>query len=134
MDLMIYTDGAARGNPGKAAIGFSIYSTKGKRLTESSTYIGTATNNIAEYRAIIAALTAAHSLSHGAITCHSDSQLVISQLKGAWKVKQQHIKNLCAQVKRLEQQFSSVSYCHVPRENPHIMRVDRMINRELDKH
>ena len=134
MDLLIYTDGASRGNPGKAAWGFSICTAAGERLTERSGYMGTASNNVAEYTAIIAALKAAASLSRGKVTCISDSQLVVNQLAGNWKIKKPHLKVLHTEAKKLEKQFASVTYRHVQRETPQIARVDRMINHELDKH
>lgn len=130
MKLVIYTDGASRGNPGSAAIAFLI--TDGKKILKShKRFIGECTNNVAEYRALIAALERARKMGEEAV-CFSDSKLMISQLRGEYKVKKPHIKELFGKVKELEKGFDSVEYRNVRRTNPGIKRVDRMVNQILN--
>jgi len=131
MKLVIYTDGASRGNPGPGAIAFIIL--KGKRiLKEHKHYIGKCTNNVAEYRALIAALERAKKMGNE-IECYSDSKLMIHQLKGEYKVKKPHLKQLFEKAKFLEKKFKSVKYHNVRRTDPNIKKVDKMVNEVLDR-
>lgn len=132
MNLVIYTDGASRGNPGPGAIAFLILNEKGEILREHKHFIGVCTNNVAEYRALIAALERARRLGDEA-TCFSDSKLMINQLKGKYKVKKKHLKELFEKVKALERKFRKVEYSNVRRTDPVIKRVDRMVNEVLNK-
>jgi ribonuclease HI len=132
MKLTIYTDGASRGNPGPSAIAFLIADDKGKLLKSHKHFIGQATNNIAEYRALIAALERASKLGDE-VSCFSDSKLMISQLRGEFKVKKPHIKELHQKVKALEKKFKKTEYSHVPRTNPAIMKADAMVNEVLGR-
>ncbi len=132
MNLVIYTDGASRGNPGPGAIAFLILDERGKILRKHKHYIGACTNNVAEYRALIAALERARRLGDEA-TCFSDSKLMINQLKGKYKVKKKHLKELFEKVKALERKFRKVEYLNVRRTDPVIKRVDRMVNEVLNK-
>lgn len=126
--LKVYTDGAARGNPGPAATGYVIF--RGNKLLKKKTcYIGKSTNNIAEYKAIIAALEAVPGYEE-VILC-SDSKLIVNQLNGSYKVKQPHLKKLHQKVFEVA---GNVKFCWVPREEPGIVLVDALINEELDKH
>lgn len=129
--IKIYTDGAARGNPGKAAAGFVVF--KGDKLIKKSAkYIGKATNNIAEYSAIINALRA---IPRGEkATVYSDSKLVVNQLNGDFKVKKEHLKKLFAKAKLLMKEKNIHKIEWVPRDTPGIVIVDALINKELDKH
>ncbi len=127
--IKIYTDGAARGNPGPAAVGYVIF--KGDKLIKKSArYIGKATNNIAEYQAIISALRVAPKKP---ILILSDSRLVMNQLSGKFKVKKEHLKKLYGKVKELCSKLD-VKFKRVPRDTPGIVIVDTLINKELDKH
>lgn len=132
--LNIYTDGASRGNPGPGAIAFIITDSDGKLLKEHAQFIGACTNNIAEYRALIAALKEAAKIADGnsEITCFSDSQLMISQMKGEYKVKKGHLKELREEAKSLEKKLKKVDYVNVRRTDPVIQRADRMVNEVLD--
>lgn len=132
MNLVIYTDGASRGNPGPGAIAFLILNEKGEILREHKHYIGVCTNNVAEYRALIAALERARRLGDEA-TCFSDSKLMINQLKGKYKVKKKHLKALFDRVKKIEKEFKKIEYKNVRRTDPVIKRVDRMVNEVLNK-
>jgi ribonuclease HI len=125
--LRVFTDGAARGNPGPSAIGFAVFD--GEKLKETKTrYIGRATNNEAEYRALILALEKVL----GEIEVYSDSQLMVKQMRGEFKVKDEIIKLLYEKVRKLVR-GRKVSFHLVPRENKGIKMVDRLINKELDK-
>jgi ribonuclease HI len=85
--LLLYTDGGARGNPGPSAIGVVIYDSGHRELEKYKKYLGTTTNNQAEYRALIAALELATKLGADNIVCHLDSELVVRQLQGKYKIK-----------------------------------------------
>ena len=129
--LSIYTDAGARGNPGPSAIAVLIFQ-EGKPLKQHSEYIGTATNNQAEYRAVIKGLELAKEAGAGEIRVFSDSELVCSQLKGEYKVKNRGLKPLYEKAKSLEKGFQKVSYFSLPRENPRTRLADRLVNRILD--
>jgi ribonuclease HI len=131
MTVEIYTDGASRGNPGPGAIAFIIVR-EGKIVREHKHFIGKCTNNVAEYRALIAALERAGKLSKE-VRCYSDSKLMIHQLKGEYKVKKPHIRELFERAKKLERNFEKVEYRHVNRTNPGIKMVDKMVNDVLDR-
>lgn len=134
-NVTIYTDGAARGNPGPSASGYSIY--KGKELlSKECKYNGARTNNYAEYTAIIMALSwcsdnliTAENLE---IELYSDSELVVRQLKGKYKVRSKDMKQLHEEVLKLSEEFDSVSFDNLPRSNPNISKVDKMLNQLLD--
>jgi ribonuclease HI len=132
--MKIYTDGASRGNPGPGAAAFIIIDEKGNLLRERAEFIGACTNNIAEYKALIAALKEAAKLAGkgGEIVCYSDSQLMISQMKGEYKVKKGHLKELHEEAKTLEKGFAKVEYVNVRRTDPVIQRTDRMVNDVLN--
>lgn len=131
MTIEIYTDGASRGNPGPGAIAFMITDGKGKILKAHKHYIGECTNNIAEYRALIAALERARKYGDE-VSFFSDSSLVVNQMNGNFKVKKPHMKELHRKAKSLEVKFKSVRYAHVKRSNPGIKKVDMMVNQVLD--
>jgi len=128
--LIIYTDGGARGNPGPAAIGVVVGD---KSYGEA---IGNTTNNIAEYKALIFGLKKAKSLLGGKkaeetdIEVRSDSELIVSQLKGEYKIKEENLKPLFIDVWNLKQDFKSVSFIHVPREKNR--EADKLVNQALD--
>lgn len=126
-----YTDGASRGNPGPAAAAFIII-TATTPVRENSRFLGTATNNHAEYEAIIMALTAASDITHGGIDVVSDSELVIRQLNGLYRVRQPHLAELYMRVRSLCTRFSKVTFRHAPRTDPWIQHCDLLCNRALD--
>lgn len=132
MSLVIYTDGASRGNPGPGAVAFLILNDRGEILRKHKHYIGKCTNNVAEYRALIAALERARKLGDE-VSCFSDSKLMVNQLKGKYKVKKKHLKALFEKAKSLERKFKKVEYKNVRRTDPVIKRVDRMVNEVLNK-
>lgn len=131
--LEIYTDGASRGNPGPAAYAF-LFVRDGSVIAEESSFIGTATNNTAEYSAIIAAVRRARESTNEAVIVYSDSELVVRQINGQYRIRQPHLAELRAGLARFEQQFSSLSFRNVPRENPFIRRCDELCNATLSEH
>ncbi|MCF7890477.1 ribonuclease HI family protein [Candidatus Bipolaricaulota bacterium] len=132
-ELNIYTDGASRGNPGNAAWGFVILDEHENPVTDQSGYIGNSTNNQAEYFAVIRALQRAKELTRGKVQLHSDSQLLVNQVTGSWKVKDDELRRLYRRVRSLVSQFREVNFTHLPRENPHIGEADELCNRRLDE-
>lgn len=131
--FIIYADGGARGNPGPAAIGAVVLDPSTEPPTVVATVsesIGVATNNVAEYRALIAGLE--HAAEHGAreVDVRADSQLVIRQLGGQYRVKNAGLKPLYARARRLLDGFDSVSLTHVPREQN--TEADALVNAALD--
>ena len=114
--LVIFTDGAAEPNPGPAAIGVIIKDAQGRLVASISRRIGHATNNQAEYRAIIAALERAISLGVNRVEMHSDSELVVKQINGKYRVKKATLKPLYQKVKQLQSQLQGFSIAHITRE------------------
>jgi len=132
---MIYTnsDGGSRGNPGKGAIGVIIRDDK-NILTKDSLKIGNyVTNNIAEYEALIRALELASRYTDQDITCFLDSELVVKQLLGEYKVKHPDLMRLFLRVQKLQEKFKSIKYIHVNREDFYQKMADELVNKELDK-
>lgn len=131
--VLIYSDGGARGNPGPAAIGAIVCDEKGMILQEHGEVIGETTNNVAEYTGVIVGLDMAKKLGAQEILYYGDSELVMRQLAGKYKVKTPHILSLFQQVKSLEKSFKKITYNHVPREHEKIRYVDKLVNRALDQ-
>lgn len=130
--VLIVTDGASRRNPGPAAIGFGIYNENWDPLEERAEYIGDATNNEAEYRALIKALDCATGHCRGEVEHFSDSELLVKQLNGQYKVKAPNLKPLIEEIFTKEQYFSSVVHRQLPRGNAKIQRIDNLVNQKLD--
>jgi ribonuclease HI len=131
--LVVYADGGARGNPGPAAIGAVILDPATEppaRLATISERIGVATNNVAEWRAIIAALEAARQFPARVIEIRADSQLVVRQLEGRYRVKQAHLKPLHEQARALLGGYDDVEFVHVPRDDNIV--ADALVNAALD--
>jgi ribonuclease HI len=127
--LIIYTDGASSGNPGPAAIGAVIQDGQGRVISRISRRIGRATNNQAEYRAIITALGEAVRLGAGEVDIKSDSELVVKQLKGRYRVKKAILRPLYQEVVKLVGSLEAFSITHIPREQNR--EADRLANRAL---
>ncbi len=113
--VVIFTDGTAEPNPGPAAIGAAIKDEQGKLITSISQPIGWATNNQAEYRAIIVALKKAIELGADQVDVRSDSELVVKQINGSYRVKNAALKSLYQQVKQLQSLFKGFTITHIPR-------------------
>jgi len=134
--LYVYTDGASRGNPGPAAIAYIMGVERDGKWVEidrHKEYIGIQTNNVAEYRAIIKALDVAHKYSRWKLILHSDSQLVIRQIKREYRIKAEHLAGLCDLIYEKMNFYDDVEFVYVPRENPHIKECDRLCNEMLDE-
>lgn len=130
MVLTIYTDGASRGNPGKASYGFVIFENKHK-IYEEGKYIGLNTNNFAEYSAVVKALEyVGKNLKASEINFYMDSKLVVEQLSGRFKVKSINLKPLIVQIKEQEKKYRKISYQHVPRSLNFL--ADYQANKALD--
>lgn len=130
--INIFCDGGARGNPGPAAYGF-VVKVNETIAHKGQGFIGIATNNFAEYTAIIKALSWAKDYYHGQnLLVYLDSQLATFQLSGLYKVKNAQIRQLVVKVRGLETNFGQVSYQHVPREQN--KEADKLVNLVLDKH
>jgi len=130
--IFVVTDGASRGNPGPAAIAFGIYDENWNRLEEGTDYIGNATNNEAEYRALIKALHCAAGHCRNEVEHFTDSELVVNQLNGEYRVKADNLKPLIEEVFKKKHYFKSVSHKHLPREHERIERIDSLVNEKLD--
>ena len=128
--VIIFTDGAAEPNPGPAAIGAIIKDKQGKLIDRISRYIGIATNNQAEYKAIIAALEKAIKLGATHVEVNSDSELVVRQINGRYRVKNAALKPLYQQVKQLQGLLEGFTITHIPREQN--TEADRLTNAALD--
>jgi len=132
---MIYTnsDGGARGNPGPGAIGI-IVRKDGEILTKYSAKIGeNATNNVAEYTALIKALELASKYTKNELTCFLDSELVVKQLLGEYRVRNLELLRLFLKVQKLQENFKKIRYLHVSRWNRFQRIADELLNEELDK-
>jgi len=131
--LQIYSDGASRGNPGPAAVAIKIVDENGAVVKKISKFLGSRTNNEAEYEALIIALKLALNVSEGIIHCFLDSELVVKQLNGEYQVRSLRLKRLWSKVRELMQHFQRVSFNHVLRTDKNIEEVDRLANRVLDR-
>ncbi len=129
--LIIYTDGGARGNPGPAGIGAVLYNEAQEKIAEISQYLGIATNNQAEYQALIEALKKAKDLGAKEVDVFMDSELVVKQLNREYKVKNKDLAPLFLQVYNLSLSFSKISFSHIYREENVI--ADRLANEAMDR-
>lgn len=137
MKFTLYADGGARGNPGPAGAGAVAFDAIGKRVVEVSDYLGTTTNNVAEYEALLRGLTALHAeignqIKDSEVTVRMDSKLVIEQLRGAYRVKHPNLIPLYLEVRNmLARSFGKVSFEHIPRERN--TDADLLANQAMDK-
>ncbi len=129
--VTLYTDGASRGNPGDAAWAYVIVQ-EGSIAASRSGYIGKATNNVAEYHAVINGLRAARAFTQGRLRVRSDSELVVRQLTGRYRIRKEHLAVLAGEVRELMRNFAEVRFESVPREHPCIKVADRLCNETLD--
>ncbi len=134
--IIVHSDGGARGNPGPAAIGVVIETEKGEVLEELSEYIGETTNNIAEYTAVLRGLTALKTrfgerTRELEIDWRLDSELVVKQLAGEYKVKNPGLRELFTEIQDLRVRFPRLTLSHVRREFN--KEADRLVNEALDK-
>lgn len=113
---IVYIDGACSGNPGEAGIGVLLCDEKGAEVCEISHYIGPATNNIAEYQALVTALEKSKELHFETLIIYTDSELLARQINGFYKVKDKNLKILFLKAKSLIQYFKDVKVHHIERE------------------
>ena len=130
MKAKLWTDGGARGNPGPAAYGFVLQGEDGEQLDARGEYIGHATNNVAEYSALIAGLEAAIALGVTELAVVSDSELMVKQMRGEYKVKNEALKELAQRAGALARKLGTVTYTAVRR--PHNTLADQFVNDALD--
>jgi probable phosphoglycerate mutase len=124
------TDGGARGNPGPAAFGYVLEAEDGTILAARGERIGVATNNVAEYRALIAGLENAVELALDEVEVVSDSELLVKQMRGEYRVKNDALQELSIEATRLARRIGKVSYTAVSREHNEL--ADRLVNEALD--
>ena len=126
----VFTDGASRGNPGPSSIGAVVYDADGEEVHTVSRRLGRATNNEAEYQAVIAGLEAALGLGGGSVDLRMDSQLIVRQLEFRYRVRNARLRPFFERVVALRRQFESFKVTHVPREENR--RADELANLALD--
>jgi len=124
------TDGGARGNPGPAAFGYVLVAENGTVLAAHGEAIGVATNNVAEYRALVEGLRKAAELQVGELEVVSDSELLVHQMRGEWKIKNETLRTLWAEASDLAARIGKVRYTAVRREHNEL--ADRLVNEALD--
>lgn len=129
--LHVYTDGGSRGNPGQAAIGCVIKdATSGTVLQEYKEAIGIETNNIAEYKALIKGLEIVRGFNPNSVVCHLDSELVVKQVTGAYRVKMPHLQPLLVAVQAQAAHLRAVQFMYIPRLQNRA--ADALVNQALD--
>lgn len=131
MRAVLHTDGGARGNPGPAGIGVVLRREDGEVVAEIARGIGEATNNVAEYKALIAGLELALERGVSDIEVMIDSELVVSQISGEWKIKNDRLRNLAAKAQVLLNKFARASVVHVRREMN--ADADKLANQGMDQ-
>ncbi|HEU4450816.1 MAG TPA: reverse transcriptase-like protein [Gaiellaceae bacterium] len=130
MRARLFTDGGARGNPGPAAAAYVLEAEDGTVLAAVGEAIGVATNNVAEYRALVAGLARASELGVDELDVVSDSELVVKQMRGEYKVKNAALRDLSLEAARLARRLDRVTYTAVRREHNEL--ADRLVNEALD--
>jgi ribonuclease HI len=126
----LFTDGGARGNPGPAAYGFVLEAEDGTVLAAEGHAIGSTTNNVAEYSGLIAGLRRAVELDVSSLEVVSDSELMVKQMRGEYRVKNEALRELCVEATALARRLESVEYRHVKRAHNEL--ADRLVNDALD--
>ena len=130
MKARLYTDGGARGNPGPAAYGFVLEAEDGTVLSAEGAPIGVATNNVAEYSGLVAGLRRALELHVTHVELVSDSELLVKQMRGEYRVKNEALRRLFIEANALARQLQGVEYRHVKRAHNEL--ADRLVNDALD--
>jgi ribonuclease HI len=139
MKFIINTDGGARGNPGPSGIGVVIAGDDGSIIGQYKKYIGEATNNVAEYKALILGLEKAHEISNSKFQISNetelqikmDSELIVRQMQGRYKIKEPTLKILASEVLILIKKFKTVTFTHIPREQNKL--ADKLVNEAIDE-
>jgi ribonuclease HI len=131
-EVRLYTDGGCRGNPGPGAIGLVILDVQNNELRVHSEIIGECTNNRAEYKALIRGLGFCAGYTRRKVCCFLDSELVVRQMTGVYRLKDAVLRGLFQEVKNAELPFDEVIYQHVPRTNQYIRKADRLLNEAFE--
>jgi ribonuclease HI len=129
--IVAYIDGGARGNPGPAGYGVRIEDEMGGLITEFNGFLGSATNNVAEYNGLLAALRYAREQGHRKVRIKSDSELLVKQMRGEYRVKNPGLQPLFQQARTLAEGFERIVYEHVRREQN--KEADRLANIAMDQ-
>jgi ribonuclease HI len=130
MKARLWTDGGARGNPGPAAYAYVLEDESGTVLDATGVAIGVATNNVAEYSALVAGLRRAAEIGVRELEVRSDSELMVKQMRGEYRVKNADLRQLFLEASRAARDVGAVSYTHVRREHNEL--ADRLVNEALD--
>ena len=128
--IIVYSDGASRGNPGPAAAGFILYDQNKIQLCAKAVYLGPTTNNVAEYTAFINALQTAQKFNPKNLTLYSDSELLVRQINGQYRVKSEQIRPLFQQASQLLEKFENWKLQHITRDKN--KQADKLVNKALD--
>ena len=131
-DIQIFTDGGSRGNPGKSASGYVIMTTDEVVIETGGEYLGITTNNQAEYQAVRLALEQARKFNPLAVRLFIDSELVVKQINGQYRIRNRELWPIHSDIKKLMSEFPSVTFTHVRREFNKL--ADAQVNRILDEH
>ncbi|MCX6741312.1 MAG: ribonuclease HI family protein [Candidatus Parcubacteria bacterium] len=131
LKIILYTDGGARGNPGPAGIGGVLYNEKKEKIFDYGKYIGEATNNQAEYQSLLFALEQAKKYGAEEVTCYLDSELIVKQMRGEYRIKDKDLGKLFIKIWNLSQGFKKITWHHVPREKN--KTADALVNQALDE-
>ena len=131
MRARLFTDGGSRGNPGPAAFGYVLETDDGTVLAAHGEAIGVATNNVAEYRALVAGLARAEEAGVDELEVVSDSELLVKQMRGEYKVKNAALRELREEAQRSARRLGKVTYAAVRREHNEL--ADRLVNEALDE-
>ncbi len=129
--IKVFTDGGARGNPGPAAVGVVILDENNNIISETEKFIGQATNNFAEYSALIEALNLLKEIDAYRVIFYTDSSLVYSQIKGIWKIKSPELKLLNEHAKKMLEKLPDYNFVLIPREKN--KNADKLVNKALDR-
>lgn len=129
-EVTVYTDGASRGNPGLAGIGLVFFGSDGQEIKRMHRFLGTATNNVAEYTALLTALEQAQTMHVGRLNVFSDSELMVRQMNGEYRVRDEKLIPLYEQARQLASKLNKVTYTHVPRSRNKI--ADQLANQAID--
>ena len=130
--FILYTDGAARGNPGPAGAGALICGDGGEAVAEVAEYLGKTTNNVAEYKALIFGLERAIELGASEVEILADSELMVRQVQGRYRVKHPNLKPLFTEAQALLKKIGTYSIKHIDREEN--IEADRLANLAIDSH
>ena len=130
MNLILHSDGGARGNPGPMGIGVVVTDEQGNVVKTIKEAVGEGTNNQAEYKALLRGLTEAKDMNAEKVICYLDSELVVKQLNGQYKIKEPGLQVLATEALKLRNNFKLVEFKHVRRE--HNAHADKLVNEALD--